>query len=165
MALPAFPSNIKPSVSQGYGFNAPNNVIEQPLTGGSPLLILDTKYGYVDFNVTIIGTLLKQQAFNDFYVNKIDRGSGKFTMMLDSGNGLEEHICQIVPSSLQQNAPNDPTRIMSMVIRAERTPFQDDPYGGGLAELYETYGENLPEILDGLAEFVLVTAPDVFPPA
>jgi len=165
MALPAFPSNIKPVINQGYSWNMPNNVIEQPLTGGSPLLILDTKYGYVDFSVVIVGSLLKQQAWNDFYVNKIARGSGKFTMILDSGNGLEEHTCQIVPSSVSQGGPNDPSRIISYTVRAERTPFQEDPYGGGFSELYDIYGDDIESIFSELDTFVLVTMPTVFPPA
>lgn len=165
MADPTFPSNMKPVVNQGYSFNAPNNVLEQPVSGGSPLMILDTKFGFVDFDVTIVGGKTKQTAFNDFYVNKINRGSAKFIMVLDSGNGLEDHVVQIVPSSLRQSTNNDPTRVMSFTVRAEKTPFQDDPYGGGFAELYEEYGDNLEAIFDGLAEFVLVTAPAVFPPA
>lgn len=165
MTIPVWPANIKPVINQGYDWNMPSNVIEQPVAGGSPLLMLDTKYGYVDINVTLVGSLTKMQAFNDFYVNKINRGTGKFTMQLDTGNGLEEHTCQIVPSTVQQSAVNDPTRIISMVIRAERTPFQEDPYEGGFVELYETYGEDLESILSALETFVLVTAPAVFPEA
>lgn len=165
MALPEFPANIKPSISQGYEHNMPNNVLEQPVTGGSPLLILDTKFGYVDFNIAIVGSLTKQQAFNDFYVNKINRGSSKFTMQLDSGNGLEEHTCQFLPGTIRQSQPNSPTRIVTGVVRAERTPFQDDPYGGGFSDLYAIYGEDLGEILNDLAIFVLIDAPAAFPPA
>jgi len=165
MADPIFPSNMKPVVNQGYSWRSPNNVLEQPVAGGSSLMILDTKYGSVDFDVTIVGSKTKQTAFNDFYVNKIDRGSAKFIMILDSGNGLEDHVVNIVPSTLRQSTNNDPTRVMTFTVRAEKTPFQDDPYEGGFSELYETYGDDIDAIFDGLATFVLVTAPAVFPPA
>jgi hypothetical protein len=161
----AFPTNIKPVVNQGYSHNMPNNVVEQPVSGGASLLMLDTSTGYVDFQVAIVGSLTKQQAFNDFYVNDINKGTSKFTMNLDSGNGLEVHTCQIVPNSVRQDASGDPTRIITMTVRAEKTPFQDNPYGGGFAELYEIYGEGLEQIIDDLGIFVLIDAPAAFPPA
>ena len=102
MADPIFPENIKPVISQGYDFNMPNNVLEQPVAGGSPLLIRDTKYGYVDFNVTLVVTPLKMQVFNDFYFGKINGGQDKFIMQLDSGNGIEDHTCQIGRASCRE---------------------------------------------------------------
>ena len=160
MADPRFPDSIKPVINQGYDFGMPNNVLEQPVAGGSPLLILDTKYGYVDFNVVIVGNPLKMQVWNDFYYGKINSGSAKFVMVLDSGNGLEDHVCQILPQSVNQSESNDPTRIISYVVRAERTPFQDNPYEGALVDLYEEFGDNLPAILDRLAIFVNIDMPD-----
>jgi hypothetical protein len=41
MTTPAFPAYLKPVVSQGYSFGTANNVIEQPVDGGLPLMILD----------------------------------------------------------------------------------------------------------------------------
>ena len=158
-----FPASIKPVISQGYSFGMANNILEQPVSGGSSLLIRDTKYGFVDFNVTIVGSPLKMQVWNDFYYGKIDGGASKFSMQLDSGNGIEEHICQIVPSSVTQNFNNDPTRFISYTVRAEKTPFQDNPYGGALVDLFDIYGDDFPALLDRLAIYVLEDMPDWIP--
>ena len=163
MADPIFPENIKPVISQGYDFNMPNNVLEQPVAGGSPLLIRDTKYGYVDFNVTLVVTPLKMQVFNDFYFGKISGGQDKFIMQLDSGNGIEDHTCQIVPSSVQQSFSNDPTRTISFIVRAEKTSFQDNIYGGNLSDLYDAYGDQLVPTLDRLAIYVNQDMPTWIP--
>lgn len=151
MADPRFPDNMKPVISQGYGFSSPNNVLEQIIAGGSSLLIRDTKYGYVDFNIVIMGSPFKMQVWNDFYYGKINSGTAKFIMVLDSGNGLEDHICQIVPSSANQSFNNDPTRTIAYTVRAELTPFQDNPYGGLLVDFYAEFGDGFPALMDRLA--------------
>lgn len=165
MADPIFPIALKPVISQGYSFGMANNVLEQPVAGGSPLLIRDTKYGYVDFQVVILVTPLRMQVWNDFYFGKINGGQDKFIMQLDSGNGIEDHTCQIVPSSVQQSFNNDPTRTIAYTVRAEKTSFQDNPYSGNLSDLYDAYGDDLPLILDRLEIFVNVDMPEWIPAA
>lgn len=159
MPDPVFPPNIKPIVTE-YSFNMPDNVLEHPVSGGSNLQILDTKFGRSPFQVTIIGTPLKMQVFNDFYYGKIDGGSAKFIMELDSGNGLEDHTVLIQPSTIRQSFANDPTRIISFIVWAEKTPFQDDPFGGGLSDLYEVFGEDLTAVLSRLAIYANEDIPE-----
>ena len=158
--MPAFPSALKPVVNQGYDFSASDNVIEQPVQGGKPLYILDYATGPVVFNVSIVGDRLQKQVFNSFYYGLIASGSGSFTMDLDSGNGLEEHNCQIIPSTVRNDGSGDPTWIISFQIIAETTPIQSN--SGNIAELYEVYGDGITDIFDALADFTLVHLPSVF---
>lgn len=157
--METFPDNIKPSVSQGYSFNAPNNVMEQPLAGGTPLMIKDFKTGYVDFNITIVGGSDKMQAWNIFYFGSINGGVDKFFMDLDSGAGIEQHIVQIIPSTVNQSFNDNNIRFISYTVRAENTPFQDAEFTGLFLELFEIYGDDLDGTFERLATFALDDIP------
>lgn len=157
-----FPSNIKPVVNRGYRFGAANNLITVDTMGGTPIIIKDYKYGSVIVPVSFVGDRLLKMVISDFYYGKINSGADKFYMNLDTGMGIEEHICQIVPGTVEFNGDGDPLWIISMQIRCERTPAQDAPFSGSLSDLYGIYGEQTDELLVELAEFVNITLPDYF---
>ena len=161
--MPAtFPANLKPIVNQGYSFGTPDNVLTVPTMGGSPLQVLDYKYGPVLIDVAIVGGRLEKMVVTDFYYGKINSGADKFYMTLDTGLGLEQHTVQIVAGSMQFNGGSDPTWIMTFQARAERTPAQDAPFDGNLADLYAVYGEDIDVILAALAVFALDDLPVLF---
>jgi len=152
--MATWPSRLKPVVNNGYNFNAPNNILQIDTLGGAPLQVLDYKYGPVEISISIVGGRLEKMVFTDFYYGQINSGADKFTFEeLDTGLGLESHICQIVPGSLQFNLQGDPICIISMTIRAEKTPAQDAPFDGALADLYDAYGEDLVDVLVALDVF------------
>lgn len=122
--MPALPSPFKPSITQGYGFGQPDNVIVQSVQGGAPLRMLDFRTGPVSFNVSIDTDPLGFQAFQDFYFGRISSGGDEFTMNLDSGCGLEEHTVSIVVGSLNYNGDRAPIWTISFIVRAKTTPIQ-----------------------------------------
>ncbi len=154
-----FPANLKPAITEGYGFSSSDNVISQQVQGGAPLQILDYRTGPVLFNVSLVLDPLRMQVFQDFYYGKINSGADKFTMILDSGNGLEEHIVQINTSTVKFNGDAAPIWKVSYTITAETTPFQENPYGGDLADLFDAYGDDLPAILNQLGILALDDLP------
>lgn len=154
-----FPSRLKPSVSQGYSFGAGQNVMSVPTLGGAHIQVIDFKYAPVGFNVAIVGDRLTKMVMSDFYYAKLNSGTGKFYMDLDTGLGIEEHICMIAPGSIQFNGGGDPTWIITFTVIAERTPAQDAPYDGDLVDLYDEYGDDLEAQLDALGIYVNVTMP------
>ena len=160
--MPTFPANIKPVVNQGYTLGASDNVIRTPVQGGAPLQMLDYRTGPVAFDVVIIGDRLKFQAWTDFYYGQIDAGASKFTMELDSGNGLEEHAVQILTDTVSEDGSQDPIWKISYTLLADTTPAQEAPFQGNLADLYAIYGDDTQAILDALAQFVLVDLPAIF---
>lgn len=157
--MASFPSMIKPSITQGYGLGAPDNIISQQVQGGAALQMLDYRTGPVTFNVGIVCDPLKRQVFYDFYYGKINSGSAKFTMILDSGNGLEEHNVFIVPNTLSDDGSRAPIWVISFTIVAETTPFQENPFGGDLADLYDIYGDQLDDLINQLEIFALEDLP------
>jgi len=48
---------------------------------------------------------------------------------------------------------------VSYTITAETTPFQENPYGGDLADLFDAYGDDLPAILNQLGILALDDLP------
>jgi len=146
-----FPTLLKPVVSQGYSFGTAGNVLIQPVAGGLPLMILDYKTAMVAFDVSLILTPLRMQVWQDFYYSNIASGSATFNMNLDSGNGIESHVCKINPDTVNHNSDNTEYYIVTFTVMAEKTPAQDEPFGGNLAALFDVYGDDLPEFL-GIVE-------------
>ena len=160
MTTPAFPAAIKPIVSQGYSFNTPSNVIELSVAGGLPLMIREFKTAAVAFNVVLILNPLRLQVWSDFYFSKIASGSGKFTMNLEAGNGIEECICSLIPSTVQQSSNDQLIWTIAFTVLAEKTAAQDDPFGGNLVDLFNIYGDDLLTIFDRITIFALDDIPE-----
>ena len=154
-----FPSNLKPSVSEGYGFDASKNVLRQDVQGGVALQMLDYKYSPVNFQINIVTDPLGQQVFQDFYYGSINSGADKFVMQLDSGMGIEDHAVFISYDTVSFDVSRYPIIAISFNVEAEKIPAQDAPFGGELSELYEIYGPELDALLKALATFTLVTLP------
>lgn len=153
-----FPATIKP-ITDGYRFNTPNNVMSINVMNGLPIQVLDYKFGPVEIPCTFVGGRLLKSVLSDFYYGKINSGADKFLMNLDTGFGLEEHIVQIVPGTMNWDLGKDPTTVISCTIRAEKTPAQDVPYEGSLSDAYSLYGEQILEFFNDLEEFTLVDLP------
>ena len=157
--MAAFPSNIKPSITQGYGFGASSNVVTQAVQGGAPLQMLDYGVGPVDFNVGLVLTTATLQEFQEFYFDDIDSGADSFTMNLNSGNGIEQHTVMIIPESVNFNGDRAPIWTVSFSITAETTPFQENPFQGNLSDLFAVYGDGTQALLDQLEIFALQDLP------
>ena len=83
-------------------------------------------------------------------------------MPLDTGNGIEETTVQIVPRTISYNLSESPKNRISFDVIAERTSFQDNPYGGILVDIYDNYGNDFEDLLNALEIFVLETLPETW---
>jgi hypothetical protein len=146
-----FPSILKPVVNQGYSFGGSDNIIKTPVQGGNILQRKRFKTGVVSFSVAVVGGRTEKIVFTDWYYGKINAGADKFIMNLDSGRGIEEHICQIDPETIQWNGSQDPIWTINFNINAESTPAQFS--NGEIFDLYEEYGSDLEPLLNRLAVF------------
>jgi len=154
-----FPATIKPVTSQGYGFGTPDNVLSVETMGGNPIQVLDYRIGPVVVSCTIVGNRQVRSVMSDFYYGKIQSGAGKFYMNLDTGLGIEEHICSIVPGSMKFDGGRDPLWVISFDVRAETTPAQSAPFGGNLSDLYAVYGDDTNALLEALNQLVNIDFP------
>ena len=112
------------------------------------------------FSVAIVTDRVRKFAFSDWYYGKINGGADKFNMNLDSGRGIEPHVCLIDPASINWDGSSDPRWIITFTVIAELTPIQLSD--GSFFDLYEEYGDDLDPLLDALAEFTLEHLPSVF---
>lgn len=155
-----FPDNIKAIVTQGYSFSSSLNAIPDSLTGANFSQALDFKYAPVNLNVGLVLTPAELQQFQDFYYNEINTSASKFNMNLDTGMGVEPHVVYLLGDTLSFDGGKNPTTIVNFEVLAERTTAQDAPFGGGLSDLYDEYGDGLDDLLDALAIFVLEVLPE-----
>jgi len=155
----AFPSDLKPSLTQGYGFGQSNNVITDQVAGGAPTQTRDFRTGTVPFSIGMVLDPVRMKTFQSFYFSVINSGADKFTMILDSGNGLEEHVVMITPGSVSFNGDRAPIWSVSFAILAETTPFQENQFGGNLSDLYDEYGDDVSALLNQLAILALEDLP------
>lgn len=98
MPNPVLPAGFKP-VIQGYGIGAPDGVDMTEIGGGLPRIGLAWDRGRLPFQVTLI---LQPDAFSVWtvwYLRVIKKGALMFEMPLDSGFGLQQHLCVMVPGS------------------------------------------------------------------
>lgn len=157
MPTPAMPTGFKPII-QGYGIGPPDGVEMTEVAGGMPRVGLRFDRGKQAYQVTLI--LLPDAFFvwQTFFHKKIDNGAIQFTMPLDSGEGLEPHLCIMVPGTLNvARAGDSPIWSVTFTVLAE-SPFYalTDDAADSILDFWEGgYTEGLEELLDRLAIFAL----------
>jgi hypothetical protein len=122
--MASFPSDIIPTVTQGYSFGAADNVISQPVAGGLPLSMLDYRTAAVPISVGFVCDAAKLLTFQTFYYSTINSGADAFNMELDTGRGIETHVVKIAPSSVSIDGSREPIWTISMQLLIEKLPIQ-----------------------------------------
>lgn len=128
MALPAFPSFLRPLATYSYNLSGANLVRTQ-VAGGSSRATVNYCTEKVVFNVSfVIGDWEQMQIWNDWYFNIVEQGTRKFSMKLNASGTFDEHVCIIVPGSITVTG-NQPFNI-SMQVEAEKifAPFEGQLY-------------------------------------
>jgi hypothetical protein len=143
-----FPSWVKPVTSKSYGYSFDGgNMTYTETTGGISRASLKYVQNKVQFTtIFVLDNGLSMQAWQDWYFNRSEHGTSKFYMSLDSGNGLEDHVCIIVPGTY--SVTGDFPWTISFTVEAEQV-FA--PLEGNLYDLYEAGVTNVSELLDRLA--------------
>lgn len=157
MPTPAFPSGFKPAV-QGYSIGAPAGVRMTELAGGMPRIGLAWDRGQQAFEVTMVISQAKFAVWVMFFYHQLRNGSLQFTMPLDSGLGLSDHLCIMVPGSYSA-VPVSGSKVWSVrfTILAESQVYTTTPEDADeLLALWEVYGEGLEPLLARLAQFATV---------
>lgn len=116
-----FPSRMRPSVSQGYSFDTPDNIQVQEVQGGAPLMMLEYGDSFTTYNINLVLNDFEVKVFQDFYYGKINGGVDTFLMPLDNGDGLPgsgEQLTQvkIVPNSISFDKTRAPINTVSFQV-------------------------------------------------
>lgn len=145
-----FPNWVKPVTNANYSYQLTrNNVNYQPVQGGLSRASLKYTQEAIPFNVNfVINNGILYQAWIDWWFNVSAQGTKKFAMDLDSGNGVEHHVCIAVPATY--SATGDYPWRVSLTVEAEKMPTS---LGGSLFNLVQGGYLNPEPILDRLAVY------------
>lgn len=98
MPTPRIPSGFKP-VAAGYQIGAPDGVALSEVAGGMPRIALNWTRGK---QLIQLGQVLSEARFYTWtlwFQRVIGNGGMQFLMPLNTGLGLEDHTCVMVPGS------------------------------------------------------------------
>lgn len=98
MTTPRIPSGFKP-VAQGYNIGSPQGVRMTEVAGGLPRVGLEWARGQQPFQVALVIPQDQFGVWSLWFHRRISSGGLQFTMPLDSGQGLQDHLCQMVPNT------------------------------------------------------------------
>ena len=149
-----WPRSIKPLTNKNYSTQRGSNVLQVNVSGGLPRIGLDTTLESPPFNLNFILSDVGYNAFLNFYDVAINHGANSFKMMLDSGTGIVEHQCYIKPGSIKASKPSHGNWYLAATVLAKVTPSQNETCSN-LYELYDCYGEQSFDVINGLENFVL----------
>lgn len=157
MTTPSIPTGFKP-VIQGYSIGAAPGVMRTEVAGGAPRYALEYDRGTQAFQVTLVLDAMAFSVWTAFYHHVIKKGAITFAMPIDSGFGLQEHDCNIVPGSYSAVRAGGQITAVSFVVDAEARVYTDFTVDDaeGLIDLWNEYGPGTDELLARLAQFATV---------
>jgi len=156
MTTPVLPRDLYPVTSpSGYSYASAQGVHMTQVEGGFNRYALDFDRGTRLFNVALACTAEHLQVWELFYLRIIKKGVLAFEMPLDSGTGLEQHIVNIIPNSVNTTETDGNNFVVTFQVEAE-SKIYDFTEGGvaAILAIWETSGD-VGELLDRLALFTL----------
>ncbi len=146
--LPIFPTFLRPQVGYSYSLTG-QNLIRTNVAGGSSRAAVNYCTEKVPFDVSFVVPDFEQmQIWNDWYFNIVNQGTSKFKMSLNATGPFEDHVCLIIPGSIQVTG-NKPFNI-SMQVEAEEI-FSG--FGGDLYALSAAGYSNLNGYFERIEQF------------
>ncbi len=155
MPNPRIPAGLKPTATS-YSSDSASGAMRTDVAGGMPRYGLAWERGSQTVNLTFLFTPLQMQIWMQFFQRVIALGTITFTIPLDTGYGVQDHECNIVPQTYQQSR-NGPT--WAVVFQAETVSRGYDwstAETEALFALYEIYGEGAGQLLVDLAQYATI---------
>jgi len=155
MPTPVIPNDFKPLI-QGYSIGSPDGVAQTEVGGGMPRAGLLWDRGVQSFQVTLILSPEKFSVWTVWFMHIIKKGAYSFVMPLDSGFGLQDHTCQMVPGSYSAVRAGKHTSISFAVLAESRAYDMTAAEAVGVVDLWNEYGEQSDDLLARIAQFANV---------
>jgi hypothetical protein len=158
MTTPSLPAGLGAKLlSTNYTAGAPDGVDRTEVEGGAARQGLAWDRGMQPFQVSLQLSDLEFSVWNTFYFHKIKKGALSFTMPLDSGYGISDHLVTMLPGTYSAPRLRSPKYVVSFVVETENQAYLlDAADADALLDLYEVYGPGSAELLARLAQFALV---------
>ena len=156
MTTPVLPRDLYPVTSpSGYSYASAQGVHMTQVEGGFNRYAMDFDRGTRIYNVALACTASHLQVWELFYLRIIKKGVLAFEMPLDSGTGLEQHIVNIIPNSVNTTETDGNNFVVTFQVEAESKIYDfTDENVTTVLSIWETSGD-VGEFVDRLAEFVL----------
>jgi hypothetical protein len=157
MPTPSIPSAFKP-VAQGYNVGSPDGVRMSEVGGGLPRIAMEWDRGQQRFQVGMVMSSTKFTVWSIFFHRVIRNGSLQFLMPLDSGQGLQDHTCIMVPGSYSA-VPVSGSKLWSVgfsVTAQAQVYDMSDADVQAVLDLWEAAGEGSAALLERIAQFATV---------
>ena len=152
----SIPTGFVPMV-QGYSLKGPGGVRRTEVAGGMPRYGLQWDQGASQYNVAIIMTAAKFSIWSAFYHLIIKKGSIAFTMPLDSGQGVQDHTCNIIPDSYMATRIDGLATTVTFSIDATPSVYQmSSTDAQSLIDYWNTYGDDNGTFIARLAKYATV---------
>ena len=154
--MPTIPKGFQPVV-EGYSMDDPGGVMRTEVAGGASRFALDWDRGPQRFTVTLILDATQFNIWQAFYFYSIKKGAIAFDMSLDSGFGVANHSCNIMPGSYSAARTSGIMMVVAFVVEAESMVYGLGEGGAaGLLAMHEEYGAYSAQVLARIAQFATV---------
>jgi len=154
--MPTLPRDLYPVTSpSGYSHNAAGGVSRTQVEGGFNRYALDFERGVQQFDVALACTAGHYQIWTLFFYNIIKKGALSFDMPLDSGSGLQTHSVNIIPNSVSVNETDGNNFVVTFQVEAESSAYDFDTDATDTILAIWEDGEDVGELFDAIAYFVL----------
>lgn len=156
MPTPTIPTGFKP-VIQGYSIGSPDGVRQTDVAGGLPRNGLEWDRGRQAFQVTMVMPAEKFAVWSVWFLHIIKKGAYAFVMPLDSGLGMQDHECLMVPGSYSAVRAGGQITSVSFTVLAQSL-IHDISAGDAqaLIDLWEEYAGSYDGLLARIAQFANV---------
>jgi len=152
MAAPHIPNGFKPLI-QGYSIGSPDGVEQTAVGGGIPRSAMLWDRGAQAFQVTMIMPPEQFAVWTAWFMHIIKKGAYYFVMPLDSGFGLQDHTCLMVPGSYSAVRAGKHTSV-SFVVQAESRAYDmTAEEAAGLVEVWNEVGAGMDALFARLDQF------------
>ena len=150
------PNGFVPMV-QGYSVKGPGGVKRTEVAGGMPRYGLQWDQGASQYNVAIIMTAAKFAVWSAFYHLIIKKGSIAFNMPLDSGQGVVDHTCNIIPESYMATRIDGLATTVTFAIDATPSVYQMSVADAqNIIDFWNSAGDDSGQLLPRIAQFATV---------
>ena len=156
MPTPVLPRDLYPVTSpSGYSYASAQGVHMTQVEGGFNRYATDFDRGTRVFNVALACTAGHLRVWELFYLRIIKKGALSFEMPLDSGTGLEQHVVNIIPNSVNTAATDGNNFVVTFQVEAESKIYDFTEEGAAAIIAIWNAGGDVGDLLDRLALFTL----------
>lgn len=150
------PNGLKVTAT-AYGGGAPSGVMRTEVAGGASRYALEWDKGTQQFRVQMVLDAQKMNIWTVFFLRIIRKGAYTFAMPIDSGMGLQDHDCNIVPETYATSRLGGEYSSVSFTVEAAPSAYAlNDADANAMVDVWNVLGDDMSPLFGLLERFVHV---------